>query len=268
MTKRQELVGKRGIVLGAANHMSIAWAIAQACAENGAAIGLTFQNPAIGKRISELAKATDARFVVKCNVSDKSDLLQLLKTTESVFGGIDFVVHSIAFADRVALAGRYIDVPQQAFQDALRISCFSLTAITQILLPIMNNDASILTMTAYGSEKVLPGYGLMGVAKAALEASVRYLASDLGSQGIRVNAISAGPVRTLSSAAVPGFTSIMGWNAKESLLRRNVSLQQVADAAVYLLSDRSLGITADILHVDSGHHAQGMSFIRKAAVLE
>jgi enoyl-[acyl-carrier protein] reductase I len=255
------LAAKKGLIVGAANPMSIAWSIAEGASSEGAMIGLSYEGEAVGKRIRRLAAAIKAPCCLPCNVSEEADLDALRSAIELQHGRLDFMVHSVAFADKDALSGRFTAVSADAFQRCLAISCHSLIALTSALMPVMNDGCSILTLTSYGSEKVLPGYGLMGVAKAALEASVRYLAADLGDRGIRVNAISAGPLRTLSSSAVPAFTDIKRWNAEQSLLRRNVTLQEVADTAVFLLSDRSRGITAEVLHVDSGHHAQGMRFL-------
>jgi enoyl-[acyl-carrier protein] reductase I len=257
------LAGKRILVTGVANHRSIAWAVARACAYNGAEVGLTYQNATFEKRVVGLADEIGAKLFGTLDVLSGNDIEQLKQRIKLEWGELNGFVHALAFARKEALSGRYIDVSLNQFEEAMQVSCFSLTDLSRALSPLMLRlGGSIVTMTSYGSEKVLPRYGLMGVAKAALESSVRYLAADLGEIGIRINAISAGPIKTISAGSIVGFKEILEWNRTQSLLRRNVTPEEIANAAVYLLSSMSSATTGEIIHVDSGHHAQGMLHVR------
>jgi len=257
------LKGKRVLVTGVANHRSIAWSVARACVSDGARVGMTHQNSAFEMRVASLADKIGADLFGTLDVLHSEDVKRLKKRIEVEWGQLDGFVHALAFARRDALAGRYVDISAEQFEEALRVTCFSLTEMSEALSSLMLPGGSIVTLTSYGSEKVLPGYGLMGVAKAALESSVRYLAADLGETGIRVNAISAGPIKTISAGSIVGFKEMLEWNRSHSLLRRNVFAEEVANAAVYLLSNMSSATTGEIHHVDAGHHAQGMAHLRK-----
>jgi enoyl-[acyl-carrier protein] reductase I len=250
--------GKRGLILGVANNRSLAWGIARACHAHGAKLGLTYQGDALRKRVEPLAQEIGARLLGHCDVTQPSTIDAVFAEAKRHFGTLDFVVHAIAFSDKAQLEGRYVDTTPENFSSTLLISCYSFTAIAQRAEMLMPNGGSMLTLTYYGAEKWIPHYNVMGVAKAALEASVRYLAADLGSKKIRVNAISSGPIKTLAAAGIGDFRYILKWNEQNAPLRRNVSVEDVGDAAVYLLSDLSRGVTAEILHVDAGYHTIGM----------
>jgi enoyl-[acyl-carrier protein] reductase I len=250
--------GKRGLILGVANNRSLAWGIARACHAHGAKLGLTYQGDALRKRVEPLAQEIGARLLGHCDVTQPSTIDAVFAEAKRHFGMLDFVVHAIAFSDKAQLEGRYVDTTPENFSSTLLISCYSFTAIAQRAEMLMPNGGSMLTLTYYGAEKWIPHYNVMGVAKAALEASVRYLAADLGSKKIRVNAISSGPIKTLAAAGIGDFRYILKWNEQNAPLRRNVSVEDVGDAAVYLLSDLSRGVTAEILHVDAGYHTIGM----------
>lgn len=254
----QLMVGKRGLVMGVANNRSIAWGIAKACASQGAEIALTYQGDALKKRVEPLAADLGTKLVLPCDVTDASSIDAVFETLKNEWGELDFLVHAIAFSDKNELDGRYVDTTEKNFTQSMLISCFSFTALAQRAEKLMPNGGSLLTLTYYGAEKVMPHYNVMGVAKAALEASVRYLAADLGRNNIRVNAISAGPIKTLAAAGIADFRYILRWNEYNSALRRNVSIEDVGGAGLYLLSDMSRGVTGEVHHVDSGYHIQGM----------
>lgn len=252
------MAGKRGLIMGVANNRSIAWGIAKACAAQGAEIALTYQGDALKKRVEPLAAELGAKSVLHCDVTDAASMDSVFESLEKTWGNLDFLVHAIAFADKNELDGRYVDTTEKNFTQSLLISCYSFTALAQRAEKLMSNGGSLVTLSYYGAEKVMPHYNVMGVAKAALEASVRYLASDLGRNGIRVNAISAGPIKTLAASGIADFRYILKWNEYNSALRRNVTIDDVGNAGLYLLSDLSRGVTGEIHHVDSGYHVQGM----------
>ena len=254
----QLMAGKRGLIMGVANNRSIAWGIAKACASQGAEIALTYQGDALKKRVEPLAADLGTKLVLPCDVTDASSMDAVFETLAKEWGRLDFLVHAIAFSDKNELDGRYVDTTEKNFTQSMLISCFSFTALAQRAEKLMQDGGSLLTLTYYGAEKVMPHYNVMGVAKAALEASVRYLAADLGRNGIRVNAISAGPIKTLAAAGIADFRYILRWNEYNSALRRNVSIEDVGGAGLYLLSDMSRGVTGEVHHVDSGYHIQGM----------
>jgi enoyl-[acyl-carrier protein] reductase I len=259
MTGRPGLMeGRRGLVMGVANDRSIAWAIAKACAAEGAELAFTYQGDAFRKRVMPLAETLGAPLVLPCDVSDSASLDAVFATLASEWGNLDFLVHAIAFSDKDQLKGRYVETTPENFAMSLNISCYSFTATCQRAEKLMKNGGSLLTLTYYGSEKVMPHYNVMGVAKAALEASVRYLAVDLGRDGIRVNAISAGPIRTLAASGIGDFRYILKWNELNAPLRRNVALEEVGKAGLYLLSDLGSGVTGEVHHVDCGYHVVGM----------
>ncbi|MEG3349123.1 enoyl-ACP reductase FabI [Novacetimonas hansenii] len=250
--------GKRGLVMGVANDRSIAWGIARAVAEQGGELAFTYQGEALGKRVRPLAESVGSSLVLPCDVSDDAAIDATFAAIEKEWGQIDFVVHAIGWADKQFLRGRYVDTPREAFLKALDISCYSFTAVARRAARLMKSGGSLLTLTYLGAERVMPHYNVMGVAKAALEASVRYMAVDLGADGIRVNGISAGPVMTLAANGIGDFRYILKWNQYNSPLERNVSLEEVGGAGLYMLSDLSGGVTGEIHHVDSGYHIVGM----------
>jgi len=250
--------GMRGVILGVANNRSIAWGIAKAARAAGAEIAFTFQGEALEKRVRPLAKEIGAEVIGHCDVTDGATIDQVFAEAGKLWGSLDFVVHCIAFADKDQLTGRYIDTTEENFAKSLAISCYSFTAIAQRAEKLMPRGGSMLTLTYYGAEKWMPHYNVMGVAKAALEASVRYMAADLGEKGIRVNAVSAGPIKTLAASGIGDFRYILRWNEYNSPLRRSVTIEEVGDSAVYLLSPMSRGVTGEILHVDAGYHVVGM----------
>ena len=252
------LAGKRGAVFGVANERSIAWACAQACAAHGAQLAFNYLGDAQEKRVRKLLEALPNAALFPCDVTKDDEINAFFDATAKELGKLDFIIHSVAYAERDDLKGRFVDTPRNNFALALDISAYSLVAIARVAEPHLNDDASIVAMTYYGAEKIVPKYNVMGVAKAALEASARYLAEDLGPRGIRVNCISAGPLRTLSSAAFPGFRTMLDITEKVAPLRRNITQDDVGNAAVYLLSDLSRGVTGEVHHVDSGYHALGM----------
>ena len=252
------MAGKRGLIMGVANNRSIAWGIAKACAGQGAEIALTYQGDALKKRVEPLAADLGTKVVLPCDVTDAASMDAVFDTLAKTWGRLDFVVHAIAFSDKNELDGRYVDTTEKNFTQSMLISCYSFTALAKRAEKLMTDGGSLLTLTYYGAEKVMPHYNVMGVAKAALEASVRYLAADLGKTGIRVNAISAGPIKTLAAAGIADFRYILRWNEYNSALRRNVTIDDVGGAGIYLLSDLSRGVTGEIHHVDSGYHVQGM----------
>lgn len=252
------MAGKRGLILGLANNRSIAWGIAKAARAHGAEIAFTYQGDALKKRVEPLAAEIGGHVVGHCDVTDGASIDAVFAEIERLWGGLDFVVHAVAFSDKDELTGRYIDTSEENFSKSLLISCYSLTAIAQRAEKLMTNGGSILTMTYYGAEKWMPHYNVMGVAKAALEASVRYLAADLGPQNIRVNAISAGPIKTLAASGIGDFRYILRWNEHNSPLRRTVTPEDVGDLSVYFLSELSRGVTGEVHHVDAGYHVVGM----------
>jgi enoyl-[acyl-carrier protein] reductase I len=253
--------GKRGLVMGVANNRSIAWGIAQATHAQGAKLALTYQGDALKKRVEPLAAELGAVVVGHCDVTETATLDAAFAEVERRFGGLDFLVHAIAFSDKDQLTGRYIDTTAENFAKTLLNSCYSLTAIAKRAERLMVDGGSILTLTYYGAEKVMPHYNVMGVAKAALEASVRYLAVDLGAKRVRVNAISAGPIKTLAASGIGDFRYILKWNELNAPLKRTVSIEEVGDAALYLLSDLSRAVTGEVHHVDSGYHVVGMKAV-------
>jgi enoyl-[acyl-carrier protein] reductase I len=254
----QLMAGKKGLVMGVANERSIAWGIAKACHEQGAEVAFTFQGEALEKRVRPLAKSIGAEIVVPCDVTDPKSIDATFSEIKKQWGGLDFLVHAIAFSNKDELRGRYLDTSPENFELTMNVSCYSLTAVAQRAVPLMPNGGSLLTLTYYGAERVIPHYNVMGVAKAALEASVRYLAADLGEQKIRVNAISAGPVKTLAFAGIADGRYILKWNELNSPLKRNITQEEVGNAALYLLSDLGTGMTGEIMHVDGGYHVVGM----------
>ena len=268
MSEPQPLMaGKRGLVMGVANDRSIAWGIATAVHEQGAELAFTYQGEALEKRVRPLAESVGAALVLPCDVTDDASIDGVFTRIEQTWGQLDFLVHAIAYADKEELKGKYLQTSRDNFLRSLDISCYSLTAISQRAVPLMKRGGSILTLTYYGAERVMPHYNVMGVAKAALEASVRYLAADLGDQNIRVNAISAGPIKTLAASGIGDFRYILKWNELNSPLRRNVSIAQVGGAGLYLLSDLSGGVTGEVHHVDSGYHVVGMMAVDAAPQL-
>ena len=250
--------GKRGLIMGVANDRSLAWGIAAACAAQGAELAFTFQGEALERRVRPLAAAVNSEHVFACDVADEASVDAAFAALGEQWDGLDFLVHAIAFADKQYLRGRYLDTPREAFLLALDISCYSFVAVAQRAVPMMRSGGSLLTLTYVGAERWTPHYNVMGVAKAALEASVRYLAADLGAQGIRVNAISAGPIRTVASAGIGDFHYILRWNQLNSPMQRNATIEDVGGAGVYLLSDLSSGVTGEVHHVDCGYHIVGM----------
>src|SRR5271155_3473348 len=250
--------GKRGVILGVANNRSIAWGIAKSCRAAGAEIALTWQGDALKKRVEPLAAELGGLLLGHCDVTDPATIDAVFDVVKRVWGKIDFVVHAIAFADKDELDGRYVDTTTANFSSTMLISCYSLTAIAQRAEKLLTDGGSILTLTYYGAEKWMPHYNVMGVAKAALEASVRYLAADLGEKNIRVNAISAGPIKTLAASGIGDFRYILKWNEINAPLLCNVTIEEVGDSAVYLLSPMARGVTGEIVHVDAGYHVVGM----------
>ena len=252
------MAGKRGLIMGLANNRSIAWGIAKSCHEAGAELAFTYQGDALAKRVIPLAAELGGHVVGHCDVTDPATIDAAFAAVEKLWGKIDFVVHAIAFADKDELTGRYLDTSEANFTKSLLISCYSFTAVAQRAEKLMVDGGSMLTLTYYGAEKWMPHYNVMGVAKAALEASVRYLAADLGPKNIRVNAISAGPIKTLAASGIGDFRYILKWNEYNAPLRRTVTTDEVGDSAMYLLSDLSRGVTGECHHVDSGYHIVGM----------
>ncbi len=250
--------GKRGLVMGVANERSIAWGIAKATADQGAELAFTFQGEALEKRVRPLAESVGSKIVLPCDVTDEASMDKVFATVEKEWGGLDFLVHAIAFSDKNELDGHYVNTSRANFQKTMDISVYSFTALAQRAAPLMKQGGSMLTLSYYGSERVMPHYNVMGVAKAALEASVRYLAADLGPKNIRVNAISAGPIKTLAASGIGDFRFILKWNELNAPLRRNVTIEDVGRSGLFLLSELGSGITGEILRVDSGFHIIGM----------
>jgi enoyl-[acyl-carrier protein] reductase I len=252
------MAGKRGLIMGVANDRSIAWGIARACATHGAELAFTFQGEALEKRVRPLADQVNAKLVLPCDVTNGASIDALFAELQKSWGKLDFVVHAIAYSDKEELKGLYVDTTRENFLRTMDISCFSFTDLCRRAVPLMADGGSLLTLSYYGAEKTMPHYNVMGVAKAALEASVRYLAADLGAQRIRVNAISAGPIKTLAASGIGDFRYILKWNELNSPMRRNVTIDEVGNSGLYLLSELSSGVTGEVLHVDSGYHVVGM----------
>ena len=255
------MTGKRGLIMGLANDKSIAWGIAKACADAGAELAFSYQGDALKKRVDPLAAQLGSDFVFPCDVGSEESMDALFAQIEARWGKLDFVVHAIGFSDKNELRGRYVDTSRGNFEMTMDISVYSFTAIMQRAEKLMTDGGSAVTLTYYGAERIMPHYNVMGVAKAALEASVRYLAEDLGKDGIRVNAISAGPIKTLAASGIGDFRYIMKWNEYNSPLRRNVTIDDVGKSALYLLSDLGSGVTGETHHVDAGYHVVGMKAV-------
>ncbi len=253
--------GKRGIIMGVANNKSLAWGISKALHAQGAEIAFTYQGDALKKRVTPLAESIGSNIILPCDVTDSASMDEVFSEIEKQWGGLDFIVHAIAYSNKDELSGRYVDTTAENFALTLNISCFSFTAIAQRAARLMKSGGSMITLSYYGAEKVVPHYNVMGVAKAALECSVKYLAVDLGRDGIRVNALSAGPVKTLAASGISDFRYILKWNEYNSPLQRNTTLPDVGGSAVYLLSELASGTTGEVLHVDSGYHVVGMKSV-------
>jgi enoyl-[acyl-carrier protein] reductase I len=259
MSKNNALMaGKRGLIMGVANDRSLAWGIAKALSDAGAALAFTYQGEALGKRVRPLAESLGSEFLLDADVTSEASLDAVFAAIDERWGGLDFLVHAIAFSDRAELTGKYVHTTRDNFLRTLDVSCFSFTDLCRRAVPLMRQGGSLLTLTYSGAERVMPHYNVMGVAKAALEASVRYLAVDLGGDNIRVNAISAGPIKTLAAYGIGDFHYILKWNQLNSPLQRNVTIEDVGGSALYLLSDLSAGVTGEVHHVDCGYHVVGM----------
>jgi enoyl-[acyl-carrier protein] reductase I len=259
--------GKKGLIMGVANDKSIAWAIAKQCAEHGAELAFTYQGEALEKRVRPLAESIGSTTILPCDVTDDASMDTTFATLEEKWGKLDFVLHAIAFSDKAALKGKYYDTTRENFENTMNISVFSFTDVARRAQNIMKNGGALLTLSYYGAEQVMPHYNVMGVAKAALECSVRYLAQDLGERNIRVNAISAGPIKTLAANGIGDFRHILRWNELNAPLGRNVSLDDVGKSGLYMLSDLSSGVTGELHHVDCGYHTVGMMNPANAAPL-
>lgn len=259
------LKGKKGLVMGIANDRSIAWGIARKCAEAGAQMAFTYQGDTMKKRVAPLAEKLGVKTTVSCDVTDDSSVDKTFAAIEEEWGGLDFLVHAIAFSDKNELDGLYLDTSRENFLRTMDVSVYSFTSVARRAARLMKDGGSLLTLTYYGSEKVMPHYNVMGVAKAALESSVKYLAADLGERDIRVNAISAGPIKTLAASGIGDFRYILKWNELNSPLKRNVTIDEVGGAALFLLSNLGRGVTGEVMHVDSGYHAVGMCRVDSAA---
>ena len=249
--------GKKGLIMGVANERSIAWGIAKKLSENGAELAFTYLGDALKKRVTPLAETVNSKFLLDCNVENKDDIKKTFEEIKKRWGQIDFVVHAIAFSDRAELSGQYIDTSRENFTKSMLVSCFSFTEIAKEASKIMKNGSSMLTLT-YESTKVIPNYNVMGVCKAALESSVKYISRDLGVKGIRVNAISAGPIKTLAASAIGDAKFLYKWSSDHSFLKRNVDIDDVGKSALYLLSDLAAGVTGEIHYVDAGYNKAGM----------
>ena len=265
MTQNQKLMaGKRGLIMGVANDRSIAWGIAKAVSDQGAELAFTFQGDALEKRVRPLADSIGSTLVLPCDVSDDAAIDNVFVVLEKAWGKIDFIVHAIAFSDKNELDGMYVNTTRANFQRTMDISIYSFTAVCQRAIPLMADGGSMLTLSYYGAERVMPHYNVMGVAKAGLEASVRYLAADLGPKNIRVNAISAGPIKTLAASGIGDFRFILKWNELNAPLRRNVTIEDVGRSGLFLLSDLGSGVTGEIMHVDAGYNIIGMAAVDSA----
>ena len=261
MFDKKLMTGKKGLVMGVANERSISWAIAKKAYEYGAELAFTYQGDALGKRVIPLGKSVGSNIILPCEVSEASSIKNVFEKINSEWGKLDFVIHGIAFSDKEELKGQYIDTTRSNFTNTMEISVYSFTEVSKFAVPLMNEGGSLLTLTYYGSERVMPHYNVMGVAKAALEASVRYLAVDLGSKNIRVNSLSAGPMKTLAASGIGDFRYILKWNELNSPLKRNVTQDDVGGAGVYLISDLSTGVSGENHHVDCGYHVVGMKSV-------
>ncbi len=255
------MAGKQGLIMGVANERSLGWGIAKTLRAHGATLAFTYQGEALGKRVRPLAESVDSDFVIEADVTSEKSLDAVFDALTRRWGRLDFAVHAIAFSEKAELTGKYLQTTRVNFLKTLEISCYSFTDMCRRAAPLMPGGGSLLTLTYAGAERVMPHYNVMGVAKAALEASVRYLAVDLGGDSIRVNAISAGPVRTLASSAIGDFPYILKWNRLNSPLKRNVTIEDVGGAGLYLLSDLSAGVTGEVHHVDCGYHVVGMKAV-------
>ena len=253
--------GKKGLVMGVANDRSISWAIAKKAWEYGAELAFTYQGDALGKRVIPLGESVGSNIILPCEVSEASSIKNVFEKINSEWGKLDFVIHGIAFSDKEELKGQYIDTTRSNFTNTMEISVYSFTEVSKYAVPLMSEGGSLLTLTYYGSERVMPHYNVMGVAKAALEASVRYLAVDLGEKKIRVNSLSAGPMKTLAASGIGDFRYILKWNELNSPLKRNVTQDDVGGAGVYLISDLSTGVSGETHHVDCGYHVVGMKSV-------
>lgn len=252
------LQGKKGLIMGLANDRSIAYGIAKTCTNFGAELAFSYQGEVLKKRAEPIAEELGVKLLIECDVSKNDSIAQTFETIKQKWGKLDFVVHSIGFSHKEELKGRYIDTSRDNFLLTMDISCYSFTAIAKHAEPLMKDGGSLLTLTYYGAEKAIPNYNVMGVAKAALEASVKYLARDMGPNNIRVNAISAGPIKTLAASGISGFRSVLAWSEQNAPLRRNTTLEDVGGSAAYLLSDLASGVTGEVIYVDSGYHIIGM----------
>ncbi len=257
----QLMAGKKGLIMGVANNRSIAWGIAQAVHAQGAELAFTYQGDALLKRVKPLAESLGSDILLPCDVNQDDDVANVFAELEKKWGKLDFVLHAIAYSDKEELKGRYVDTSRENFKQTMDISCYSFTAVCKHAAPLMKDGGSLATLTYYGAERVMPHYNVMGVAKAALEASVRYLAEDLGKDGIRVNSLSAGPMKTLAASGIGDFRYILKWNEYNSPQRRNVTLEDVGGAGLYLLSNLSSGVTGETHHVDCGYHVVGMKAV-------
>lgn len=255
------LEGKRGLIFGLANEKSLAWGIAQACQQEGAELGFTYLGEALEKRVRPLASRLGSDLVLPCDLNKDTEVAAVFEAVGERWGTLDFVVHSVAFAKKEELTGYYYNTSREGFRIAMESSVYSLVTICQHAAPLMKAGGSIVSMTYLGAERVVPHYNVMGVAKAALEASVRYLAADFGPSGIRVNAVSAGPVRTLAAAGIGDFKHILNWNRDNSPLRRNVTIEEIGQSTLFLLSDMGSGVSGEVLHVDAGYHIVGMKAV-------
>ena len=256
--KSSILKGKKGLVVGIANERSLAWGIAKSVFQHGGELALTYQNVALQKRLAPLAEKINSKHIYEFDIQNYRNIPSFFQNLGKEFGNLDFIVHAVAFSDKEELKGDYLDTSKNNFLNTMEISCYSFTALIKESLPFMNQNANFLTLSYYGAEKVIPHYNVMGVAKSALETSVKYLAADLGKKGYRVNAISAGPVRTLAASGISDFRYILKWNEYNSPLRRTVDIEDVGNASIYLLSDLSKSVTGEILHVDAGYNIVGM----------
>jgi enoyl-[acyl-carrier protein] reductase I len=263
----QLMAGKRGLIMGVANDRSIAWGIASVCAAHGAEMAFTYQGDALLKRVKPLAESVGSKIIEPCDVTDEASIDKLFATLDEKWGGLDFLVHAIAFSDKNELDGHYVDTTRSNFLRSMDISCYSFTALAKRAAPLMKDGGSMLTLSYIGAERVMPHYNVMGVAKAALEASVRYLAVDLGGKNIRVNSISAGPIKTLAASGIGDFRYILKWNEINAPLKRNVTTLEVGNLGLYLLSDLGTGMTGENLHVDAGYHAVGMMAVDETVPL-
>ena len=258
MSTAKIMSGRRGLIMGVANDHSIAWGVADALHQAGTELAFTYQSDAIARRVTPLAESVGSNIVLPCDVTDHDSLDGVFGALEKEWGGLDFVLHAIAYSDKDELKGKYVDTSRDNFRTTMDISCYSFTAVAQRAAPLMNEGGGLVTLTYSGSERVMPNYNVMGVAKAALEASVRYLAVDLGGKGVRVNAISAGPMRTLAGSAIASARTVYKWQGEHAPLKRNISLEDVGGAALYLFSDLSNGVTGEIHYVDAGYNVIGM----------